>query len=222
MNKASEKVIERIKKLLELATSPNEAEAKLAMEQAQKLMARHSVNMSDLNDSDEIQIVTESYENPSAFAKQGILEQTSSIISTIAPIFGVQAFVKLRQQEIRSFNLVGYPTNIKVAKYAIDAIIQQGIVEARQKYKEYRTTTFGVSFWSGFASGLYRKFSPYRDTSNGLVVYNKVKQWIDENTSGNHQTRLNQGIAYNAGFDAGQRAQIRSGLEAKNEGKLLS
>lgn len=49
MNKASEEILEKVKKLLALGASPSEAEAASALEKARVLLARYGLSMSDIN-----------------------------------------------------------------------------------------------------------------------------------------------------------------------------
>ena len=56
-----EKIIEKIKKLLELTKSPNENEAKSAALKAQELMAKYEINLSQAQDSEKRKIVNKVY-----------------------------------------------------------------------------------------------------------------------------------------------------------------
>jgi len=229
-----EAIVDKIKKLLELTTSPNEHEAKLAMDQAKRLMAKYSVQFTDLSE-DEIKdsITREYYWNDNAFSKQGVFEQIPEIINTIAPIFGVQCLIYTRAQrkgyhisKDRQFELIGFPANITVAKFALDSILAQGILEARAKYKQYRTVTFGMSFWSGFKIGLYEKFGTQSNHTEetGLAVYDKVRAFVKSLSTGtlNENTSFD-GVAYTSGYNAGLEAELRKGLESSgSNGKLLS
>lgn len=53
-NEKLQKILDRIKKLLALSTSDNPNEAKLALEQAQALMTRHSIEEAAVNPTDEV------------------------------------------------------------------------------------------------------------------------------------------------------------------------
>jgi hypothetical protein len=119
-----ETIIERIKKLLELTTSPNEAEAKQAMEFAKRLMAKYSVQFTDLSQEEIQQAITrEYYWNDTAFSKQGVFEQMPEIMNIIAPIFGVQVLIYTKTKKSgfhiskdREFELIGFPANIRSAR----------------------------------------------------------------------------------------------------------
>lgn len=217
------KIIERIKKLLELASSANKEdhERKLAMERAQDLMIKHSINENDLANETgkELEIVEEEYFNES-FLKQGVIPVLPNILATIPPIFGVYGMVHTLGGKSHKFTLVGFKTNIQIAKYAMDSILTQGIITARIEYKKFRTITFGMSFWSGYAIGLQQKFLP--NTEKNMVVYDRVKAFIDSISQDKVSGNLTDGIAFATGHQAGLEAEIRKPIEQANTGKLLN
>lgn len=220
------KIIERIKKLLELASSPNENEARRAMELAQLLMEKYSISYADTNQEEaKPNIITKPYINEFAFSKPGIFEHIPAMMAIIPPIFGVFGIVNLSgslSRRVKGFQLVGFPSNIEIAAYALDSLIAQGILDAKREYKKFRTITFGQSFWSGFTQGLNQKFNPYYEIGKGLVVYDPVKQWMADNIKGTFALNYTDGIAKETGIKSGLRAEIRQGLnQSKNEGKLI-
>jgi len=219
------KFIEKIKKLLELATSDNENEAKLAMESAQKLMLKYSIEHSELNQANNAEsiLVSEYWNN--AFGKPGLLNVVPDMIGTIGPIFGVYGLVGMKSvhgiKGINRVDLIGFPTNVEIVRFAMDSIIQQGLAEAKIEYRKYRTTTFGDSFWKGFAAGLYSKFGNYSKDEAGLVVYDDVKQFANSKATGTYRSQDDNGLAQSSGYAAGQRVELRRGIESNNTGKLL-
>ena len=60
---ANEKIQEKIKKLLALSSSPNEAEAALAMEKAHELLKTYNLSLSQIsiNEEDDAGIIEETY-----------------------------------------------------------------------------------------------------------------------------------------------------------------
>lgn len=216
-----QKVIEKIKKLLELTTSPNEHEASLAMDQAKKLMLKHSINESNyLNSGVAPEIINEVYSNP-IFGKHGVKEAIAGIITTIAPIFGCHGFTK-KEGNFRSYYLMGFKTNIEITKFGLDSLLAQGAIDARREYKKFRTVTFGLSFWSGFSDGLNTKFGKVKDqTETGIELYDKVKEKLNEKCKGTFSPDNYSGVAREIGFRSGTDAQIRSGIATQSSGKLI-
>lgn len=216
-------IIERIKKLLELTTSPEENEAKHAMEMAKKLMIKYSVQFEDLS-SDQIkaEINQTEYWND-IINKPGLIEQIPSIIAVITPIFGVYACVGSCAGKIVGLKLVGFPVNIEIAKFALDSILAQGLIESRVQYKKFKTVSFGPSFWKGFTIGLNKKFHSYSAEKDGIVVYDKVKEFLKSISKGVFENpEVMDGVAVESGINAGLKAEIRHGINAANTGKLLT
>lgn len=220
----AEKVTEKIKKLLELATSPNEHEARRAMEMAQKLMIQFNIDEVDLNTANvSEQIIQENYDNE-LFNRIGVREQLPRITKTIGRIFGVFALFNRRGTGVISEVLLfGYPTNLKVAKYALDSILQQGALEYKAVYRANRSTLGGLEFWDGFAYGLQRKFESFssKEANSALVVYDPVERYTKERSGGSFNLSSFDGSSREAGIAAGLRAEIRSGITSTNKGNLL-
>lgn len=218
-----DKIVEKIKKLLELTTSSNESEAKSAMEHAQRLMIKHSIDQSQMypEESLEVKILRSEYWND-AFGRPGLLKQVPLMISTIGPIFGVYGLTTVKGSSIQRIDMIGFQTNIDITRFAMDSILQQGLIEAKASYKLYRTTTFGDSFWEGFALGLHKKFGAFKDNAEGLVVYDKVKQHVQSLTTGTYHVDKSNQLAHRAGFEAGQKVELRKALVHDNTGKLLN
>ena len=218
-----DKIVEKIKKLLELTTSPNEEEAKRAMEHAQRLMIKHSIDQSQFQDAKSIplEILRSEYWND-AFSRPGLLTQVPRMIGTIGPIFGVYSLTTVKGSSIQRIDMIGFQTNIDITRFAMDSIISQGLIEAKIAYKQYRTTTFGDSFWEGFALGLHKKFGTFKDNAEGLVVYDKVKQHVNSLSTGTYKPDKSNELAHRSGFEAGQKVELRKGLTHTNSGKLLN
>lgn len=218
----NEKIIEKIKKLLELASSSNEHEAALAMEQARKMMAKYSLDHADILDQEQIwnSIESVSYTNPN-FTNPHIVNAMPSIIASIGPIFGVYGMIRTRHNTVQEFKLFGYPTNIEITKFALDSLIAQGLLDMKRDYKKFRTITFAQSFWSGFARGIQNKFGKIQEQNTGIILYDAVKAHIDKLASGHYHGKSHDGVAFNSGFESGSNASIRSGIGSSNQGKLL-
>lgn len=225
MKITSTAVIEKIKKLLELASSANKEdhERKLAMDRAQALMVKYSVSEAELAEKENrsLEIVQEEYFNPTLL-KQGVIQVIPSIIAVITPIFGVYGMAQTIGGKPAKFVLVGFKTNVDIARYALDSILAQGVATIRAEYKKYRTITFSVSFWSGYLIGLTEKFKTNLSNSKDIVVYDRVKQFL-KNIAGDKpiSADLTSGIAYQTGYEAGLEAEIRKPIEQTNNKLLL-
>jgi len=217
-----EKIIEKIKKLLELTTSDNENEASHAMETAKRLMLKYSLNETNFLETNSVPEIIESQYSSSYFQKPGLKESMPRILAVIAPIFGCQAFVRVDISGFKSYHLLGFKTNIEITKFALDSLLAQGNIDARREYRKFRTVTFGLSFWRGFADGLKVKFAKEKSNEIGLELYDKVKEKLDSITTGTIDTAKEDGVARESGFQSGISSQIRSGINTSNSGKLLN
>lgn len=216
-----QKIIDKIKKLLELTTSPNEHEAQRAMDHAMRLMEKYSINFVDSTDNNTQKILEVEWW-PVSGDKRGLIEQIPAIVAIISPIFGVHGIIKSNWGKIRELSLVGYPANIEIAKFAIDSIVNQALCEAKVEYKKHRSTLFNYAFYSGYTIGLRKKFDASHQAAEGIVVYDAVKQYVQDNTKGNFASESFDGDALNSGINAGLRAELRKGIATSGSGKLIN
>jgi len=222
-----QKIIDKIKKLLELASSPNENESRLAMEKAQKLMIQFNLDDVKIGTQYAVAepIISESYWND-IINRSGVIETIPRIVNTIGPIFGVFGLYDIRRKTgtIQRIRLYGFKTNLEITKFALDSLLHQGLMDYRIEFKKYRSAVFGLEFWSGFGIGIERKFTSYgnRSENSALVIYDRVQEHIKELADSTFNLQVFDGNAIQSGINAGLRAEIRKGLETQNQGKLIS
>lgn len=113
---SNDKVLDKIKKCLALAASPNSNEAATALRQAQKLMAKHGITETTIADSSiaEGQIHLKS-------AKRMSIEETW-LLSICMSVFGVKVLRAKGDLHVRIF---GEKDAIEVCKYAYDVLNTQ-------------------------------------------------------------------------------------------------
>lgn len=215
---SQESLIEKVKKLLELSSSPNPHEAQLAFSRAQAMIAKYSLDLSQENKPEQITFAYYELKIKSA----GIKEYLHSIVDTIAKIFSCHSLRNVTSARIRIF---GYPTNLQIADYAIDSIINQLNSDLKEEAKKHRTISFSAAFWQSASEELSRKFVAQSKIGTGLVLYDKVKDYIYQSCK-IVPTDAVHGSTYSAGFSSGQdsarKAQIRSALSSNSGGKLLN
>jgi hypothetical protein len=219
-----EKIIDKIKKLLELAASPNENEAKLAYNRAKDLMAKYSVSLADTENRLQ-EILQEIYTVPPAVSPI-LYEHLPYIIMEISRPFGVFVLVfgawYKRSDLSGGIKLVGFKTNIEVAKHAVDCILNQCIADYRAEYRKQRSVSFAPAFWKGVASALQDRFKQDESSETGLVVYDPVRQFMNKFVASQHMMGgSNLDDAFNAGKQSATNAQIRPGVQSNFTGGLL-
>lgn len=218
-------LIERIKKLLALSTdlSTTEHEKTLALKRAQALMAQHSIESIDLSDTKKIEelIITEDYtpklENPlpSYLFNPGLM---NAIIQPICNNFGCYASFYLHKP---GQSIMGFKTNIEIAKYACDVLLNQGISDFRKQYKTIRSIGFATTFWNGFAEGLLIRFTKLSDET-ALVLYDKVKSKFNESimSVAIEMPQSTEISGHSAGRKSATEATLNAGISSSRGGLL--
>lgn len=151
---ASEKVINKIKKLLSLAASSNSHEAELATLKANQLLLRHNLSFSSDSPDDELLVVKKVKEQK---RRDGKLQCIYHILQTflVRPVFNYgKGKVYLE--------VAGTKSNVSLAQYICDFLSQELDrlwVAAKGANPELRGTTHKNSFFNGLSDGYVSKFS---------------------------------------------------------------
>lgn len=136
MEKDKDQIIEKIKKCLALSKSSNEHEAALAMQKAQEMMEKHSVDSADI----EISYIG---------SKDAPMSKTLTpprhlalLAMMIAEVFGCHVAVStkysfdtksLKFNHITSVTFIGFMQRSEIASYSFDVLRRQ-LVKARKLY----------------------------------------------------------------------------------------
>lgn len=213
-------IFEKVKKLLELAASPNEHEARLAFLKAQELIAKHSLNMAENNNTEGIVEREYTLKIPPS---SGFMETFPEIAHAISQPFGVYILVSARKRSApNKIELVGFPTNTQVAEYAIDCVLNQCFSDLHAAYKENPSLGFAHNFWKGVSKALNLRFRVDSINEKGLIIYDKVKQYMDKFPSTNFlRTQVDGKSGLEEGLRSGESAQLRPGIVSTQSGKLL-
>ena len=212
-NERSEKVTEQIKKLLALASSPNEHEARLAMQRAQELMRRYSVSIID----DPLEVIVE-VPYVSKVKSVGISKVLPEICYVISKVFDCSS---LYFPLLNKITIVGFKTNCLIVEHALDCILNQGIADFRQEYKMQRSLAFSEGFWVGFLDAIQRKFQQPNVEGEGLVIYDKVKEYLSKYKYGVFSAQRVNSFGAERGRVSGANVSIRPGVQPSVGGKLL-
>jgi hypothetical protein len=213
-----EKIIEKIKKLLELAASPVEAEARLAKKRAEELIAKYSIKLVEESDKP-LEILHVPYELKIKNPPTGLREILGHLALAVGQQFGVYVLVS----KDRSIRLVGFETNIKLVDYAIDCVVNQGMADFRVGYAKARSMAFAPEFWQGFLLGVHEKFKSDNSQEQGLVVYDPVKDHMKQfQTATTTFTKSDLLEGQHAGRQSGSNVQIRKGVQTSFEGRFLA
>jgi hypothetical protein len=225
-NQEREKITAKIKKLLALATSPNEAEAKLASERAQEMLVRYNLSMQDVQKSNNDYTV---YNFDTSKRKK---VSDKFVYSLIVQFF----FVRIVNQKALSNgefiiirNFVGEKHNVEIAKYTYDFLVRV-FNKAWRDYKKSTGCGSGSreSFFYGLHNGIAETLMVSRqkvEQSMALVVskedpnldaflnneFGKLKN-VPAKSSGS----LGDPEALDAGAKEGLKVTISKGIETKS------
>ena len=189
MNEAN--IVERIKKLLRLSRSSNPHEAELALARAFELAHKHQVDVSTLDMAEE----SERIKHESFRVGRFVSFLQVRAINLVVRFFHVEACIKRqstihnwRASSIVSVVFVGTATDITIANYVYEFIVQQGRKQCRdyeQKEKRARrrtTTAKRRGFFQGFIYGIATQLSDRQnasvidDSRTAIVLAEKEKQ----------------------------------------------
>lgn len=217
----NERIIDKIKKLLALADSDNENEAKLAMERASELLLRHNLALSDVTiNRPEIgeEIIKEGF--------RVIPAEDKFLLSIIEKFFFVKSYyVKQRWLGVTQYKLkfIGEPMNIEVASYTY-AYLFASYRHLWLKYKRSigATEKSRQAYYAGLNHGITFQLQQKTNsvqTETGLVVVKdpRISAYLSNmnlKTSRASGYRSDQDASA-AGALAGRELQIKRGLKAQ-------
>lgn len=156
---------DRIRKLLAMADSNSEHEAKIAMMKARKLMAEHKVTFSDINENDAGRIITKATKH---FATKAKGFWMMSLAVTIANKYCCEAISeRIKYARWYHIQFMGYQKDVEICEDVFEFAI--GFVENKLKAITERLQRRGESakairqvcngYGYGFAFGVAKAFS---------------------------------------------------------------
>lgn len=195
---AEEKTIDLIRKLLNLSKSPNEHEAKLALEKAQEMLFSHNLTMAQVeaspdftnNDSDNI---TKEYVRVAEYHQ--LKEWKFSLAGAIDKYFFCQALVGGHM-----VTFIGRKSDVDIVVEVYKWIMEQAERLAAEGFETYKQTPeykrypihgkrWKASYLEGLASGIrsilgkqWRELRDASEQSKALVVVRgeEVSNWVKE------------------------------------------
>jgi hypothetical protein len=233
-NSDNDQVLKKIKKLMALATSSNENEAKMAAEKAQELIVRHKLTVQ------QIEVYEEDYENIEAGKVSKVQREHSLIMGILTRYFFVRCYFEKswagtytrggRAQYVRTIRMVGTPSNVAVAKYVFEYLSDT----YRRLWKQFKaehklSESAKYSYFIGLTEGIRDRLEAVKvkvENEMGLVVVDDVKL-ADHMSKMNLKNRSVQPLYRNQtveshGYSHGQKVQIARAIDSDSENKGLS
>jgi len=225
---ATEKILEKIRKIMELSErGSTEAERDTAMLQAQKLLDKYNLDMSQVEskDPDKKYVVGEEI---FAMMKSSLAE--NSVNSIIQNFYNVKIIIHKDYNGFRAIKIYGKSHNVKIACYMQPWLM--GEFDNRwQEYKyqnDLKGTKYKNTYLTGLTHGLSEKLRAQREElvkqysgSTDLAVLDETKDifnWIKESMdvmSGNPSSaKVRDHRIARDGFTDGQQISLNTQVEA--------
>jgi hypothetical protein len=213
-------IIDKIKKLLNLANSDNQNEAELASEKAQKLMIEHNLNMAKVQQT----------ENTFKTQRNGYGLRANPEDTYLHNIVKKFFFVKVLQDlTTREYIFIGTSENIEIAQYVINylRVTFRTLYKIENEAQDWRGANRKI-FYEGLYLGLRHKMEKQREAHEKslLVIDQKLADYTKKEFNySTRKPRAKQGeaSALANGFEKGQKINVASRLntQSENSGKPL-
>lgn len=176
MRQNNEKSINKIKKLLALASSPNEHEAQSALLKAQELLAKHNLSMSDIEVEEQ---AVEQVVNAKVDASFSKMRWRLYLAVIIADNFRCYCWGNTSASKGYGVGVtfLGKESDVEVCKtmyiYA-KKFVESNIRRMQRELNSqgYKSTGVGNSYGTGFCTGLKKQFDKQKEVHQewGLVL----------------------------------------------------
>jgi hypothetical protein len=227
-----EKVISKIEKLLALAGSANEHEAKLAATKAAELLTMYNLTMEQVSGE------RKEYQHRSIFNNIRRSQENKYITDILIGFFFVELIKSRRYDrfECRFYTkviMIGTKTNVQIASF-VYAYLEKKYIELWQTYRKTHKAKANQkqSYYMGLTLGLMAQLKEKRrecENKVGLMVIKddalrkhiKRDMGVEKETTPNVNIEDGEAVAH--GIEHGYKIQIQKGLEEKplEKGNLL-
>lgn len=229
----SERVIEKVKKLMALAESKNRHESELAMAKANQLLLQHNLQRLSQEELEEVRR-EESLTYVEDILKSKRLTAKMLAITDILETFYVNPIINRGNTKVVTIQIIGDKTNVELAAYVgafLDRELERLWEENRKKWKQVSGVRGKKWFMMGVAQGYKEKIEqqirPLVKTKGKEVM--KIREDLDERTRqmyprlGTHRTSMDNPDAFSnaLGNEAGKNLSIHPGIVKKETGETF-
>ena len=221
-----DRIYEKIKKLLALANSSNEHEARSAAAMANKMMVAHNITMQEVK-------TDRNYEESVIEESSKRSQESKFIMNLMQRYFFVETYCeRSRKTKTTKTVFVGTPENVEIASYIYDFLIGafRSSWEVFKKENNLKASS-KQSYYFGLWKGLGEQFEAAKtevETETGLVVVkdSEIQKWMK--SQGTNVTQRSAKVAtrdqgsVEAGREAGRNMEIRRGIgESNNSNRTI-
>ena len=230
-----DEALDKIKKCLALAASPEAHEAAAAMRQAQKLMAQFGFSEEDVTLADVAEVRQQAQNVP-------MVRWEASLSFMVARAFGCETFTTQRLQlgggrqlrRQRFYVFVGIGAAPEVAGYAFDVLVRQ-CAKDRRRYiglqsKNCKTKTKvarGDLYAEGWIAGVSDKLDQFAGNARDAAL---IARYMEQNHSGLEAADIKSRVKgknvthndWHQGRAAGRQAELNQGVQGRAARPLLT
>lgn len=180
------KIISKINKLMALTSSSNKHESAKAAEMAFKLMEENGITAKDL-DIANLENDLGTIDNEVLKAKTKLTIWEKQLAQVIANYFDCISYIQTQMHPTRwdwkvyAIGFVGHEAN-RITSITMYEWLRKAI--AREANQKFTDNALRQSFCIGVVQGIMNKYDvKQKENKNevGLVIYDEVQNWIDEN-----------------------------------------
>lgn len=228
-----DEALDKIKKCLALASSPEAHEAAAALRQAQKLMAQFDLTEADVSLSDVSEFAQAAQNTP-------LVQWEAVLVKLIADAFGcdfyttrtqIGARLKVRYQ--RQFVFIGVGPAPEIAGYAFDLLSRQCAKARRahmgQQHKNCKPNTRvarGDLYAEGWIAGVRDKVERFAGTERDAAL---IEQYMRQRKSGMKSANVRDRTKgknvshadFHHGVRAGRKADLNHGISGQRGSQAL-
>lgn len=213
----NEAIIEKVKKLFALSSSPNEAEALLAIEKANYLLKEYNLSISDIKEDNRFSLIEETY---SSCQKERTWRKVLINIVCKANLCTLVQYNSYKQTE---FRIVGKKHNIIVAREMI-----QYLESSIERISKEISGTYRNSFKLGIVSRLAERLKEVEKKDEpeckALVLQelSSIEQYLSEQNFTNQveKYRPSSSSAYYQGLEAGAKISLCSQVSSNSGNRV--
>jgi hypothetical protein len=221
-------ILKKVQKLLSLANSDNEHEAKLAMDRANELLVKHNLTMQQAS-------IDLDYQEEAVDSFKRAHPEFKFACGIVSKFFFVQPLTSVRyvgegryRHKEQVLNLIGTETNVHIASYVYSYLTRN----FKSLFKAYRKETGCLlrdrrDYYVGLYMGLCDQLKETRqrtEKKTGLVLVKDMglERYMDRNyiraTSRNHRLSTSGNAhALNRGKEAGKNMRISRGISSTGQ-----
>lgn len=243
MSDKMNKIIERIQKLLSLANSPNEQEAKSATSMANALLIKYNLSIQEIEDHESEYVIDRVAQSgytlkPHWYNLVSLLQNYFFVRVVILKTFdgyssGEYAKNHSRTRYKKTFQILGTKENAQIANYIfhyLDRVYPELWKDTYERNAQLKPNDKS-SYYDGLTAGISELLEETKikvEEEYGLVLVKdpKLSKFVEEHSNGKYGSGSNSNFnpdLYDKGFEDGKKVTLKKPIETKqNSSQVLT